>query len=126
MNAATLLLRQVHPTWMQDGVVTSLALKPSKKDSGVLSTYDGSKIDAAAAWRHYTTKMGFRSHGVVGVSVSECEECELKVIADGIPYEEHVGIDFNAHGSSRREKIAKKLQARAATRGWLFQQCGSV
>lgn len=124
VKGGTMLLRQIHPSWIQDGVATSLAFKPASKDKGVLSTYDGSKITPAASWSHYTSTLKLQSSGVLGVSADECDGCGLVVVPDGKPYAEHVGIDFNAHGSSRQEKIAKKLRGYASIRGWLFQPDG--
>ena len=63
MNNDTLLLRQVHPSWIQNGRVTSQAFTPTPKDNGHLSSYDGDMISAEAAWRHYTNKLGYESSG---------------------------------------------------------------
>jgi len=37
----TLLLRQVHPNFIQNGEVASIAFKPNDNDKGCLSVYDG-------------------------------------------------------------------------------------
>lgn len=122
MKDGTVLLRQIHPAWMQGDLPTSMAFKPSKSHNGILSAYDGSRIAADEAWKHFTTTLRLASCGVQGILVSECEACELAVVADGQGFPEHVGIDFSPHPNGRREKIAKKLQAQAAARGWLFRQ----
>ena len=45
-----LLHRQVHPSWIQEGRITSQAFSPTPKDLGLLSVYLGSpgKIKARA------------------------------------------------------------------------------
>lgn len=64
MNPTTLLYRQVNPSWIQSGRVTSQAFKPTPKDERRLSVYDGDLITPADAWRHYTESLGFSSVGV--------------------------------------------------------------
>ena len=70
-------MRQIHPSFIQEGRVTSQAFRPTPKDEDKLSTYDGDQIDARSAWKHYTETLGHDSDGALGVSVSECEELEL-------------------------------------------------
>ena len=45
MTPDTLLLRQIHPSFMQYGRVTSLAFRPTPKDEGFLSVGDGDVED---------------------------------------------------------------------------------
>lgn len=49
VNEATHLHRQVHPSWVQDGRATSQAFKPTPKDNGRLSVYDGDQMVAEKA-----------------------------------------------------------------------------
>ena len=44
MTGTTLLLRQIHPSFVQDGRVTSQAFRPTPKDESLLSVYDGDQI----------------------------------------------------------------------------------
>ena len=44
MNSDTLLYRMISPSWMQDGSPTTPAFKPTRKDNGRLSVYDGDQI----------------------------------------------------------------------------------
>ncbi len=78
MNDGTLLLRQVHPTFVQQGRMTSQVFKPTTKDNNELSVYDGDQITADAAWRHYTEKLHLSSTGVVAVAVAERFEYGLQ------------------------------------------------
>jgi len=121
MTNETLVLRQVHPSFIQAGRVTSQVFRPTPKDLGRLSGYDGDQIDAEKAFAHYTTELEFESAGVLAVTVAECKEIELTVEPDPKPFPEHVVIVFHGLTDNQSEKKSKKLNARAATRGWLYQ-----
>jgi hypothetical protein len=121
VNSSTTLIRQIHPSFIQEGRVTSQAFRPTPKDEDRLSTYDGDQIDAKSAWKHYTETLGHASDGALGVSVGECEDLDLRVVPDPEPFPEHVLIDFSEHGRKLIEKRSKKLKSYAEGRGWLFQ-----
>jgi hypothetical protein len=121
MRSETILIRQIHPSFIQDGRVGSNAFCPTSKDDGKLSTYDGDKIDAESAWKHYTDDLGYQSVGAYGLSVGECMSWDLQVSEDPEPFPEHVVIDFNAHGASAVKKKGKQLRKCAVDRGWLYQ-----
>ena len=116
-----MLIRQIHPSFVQDGRVTSQAFRPTPKDDNKLSTYDGDQIDPESAWKHYTGTLGFQSDGALGVTVAECDDLELTVVSDPAPFREHVLIDFSEHERKQIEKRAKKLRAHAVNRYWLYQ-----
>lgn len=120
MKDETLLLRQIHPSFVQDGRVTSQAFRPTPKDQNRLSVYDGDQIDAPGAWHHYTESLGHRSVGVMAVTVSECTAEALKVEPDPEPFPEHAVIDFSGFEKKAVEKKAKKLRIKAAERDWLY------
>lgn len=121
MNDSTLLLRQIHPGFLQDGRPSSQAFRPTPKDEKTLSVYDGDKISPADAWNHYCSRSGLASSGVLAVSVNECCVLELSVIPDPEPFPEHVVIDFSGYGKGEVEKKAKQLKIQAETRGWLYK-----
>lgn len=121
MNSKTILIRQVHPTFVQEGRVTSQAFRPTPKDQGKLSTYDGDQIDAKSAWCHYAEVLGFESAGAYGLAVSEVVSLELTVAPDPKPFPEHVLIDFTQFNRQQIQKKSKKLKAIAVSRGWLYQ-----
>lgn len=121
MTPATLLLRQINPSFLQAGRVTSQAFRPTPKDENHLSVYDENRIHPLAAWQHFTTTPGCRSAGVMAVTHAECTTEQLPVNPDGAPFPEHVSIDFSAFGKSEIEKKAKVLTRLAQMRGWLFQ-----
>lgn len=119
-GATTQLLRQVHPTFVQAGKVTSQAFRPTAKDEGLLSMYDGDMIAAEAAFLHYTTSLNLESVGVMGVTVQECNDEGLPSRPDTEWFKEHVVIDFTGQSANGCEKKSKKLKAKAEMRGWLY------
>jgi len=122
VNVHTLLLRQIHPDFIQNQRVSSQAFRPTPKDERKLSVYDGDLITPAEACKHYTKTLNLKSTGVLGVSVKECKECELPVTPDPAPFLEHVLIDFSGYSNKAIEKKAKQLKAKAEARGWLYQE----
>ena len=121
MTDDTLLLRQVNPAWIQDGRITSQVFRPTPKDLKRLSVYDGDQISAEDAWSHYVKKLRLSSGGVVAVTVAECEEQDLPVAPDPVPFPEHVVIKFDDHTNSQIKTKAKLLTQAAETRGWQYQ-----
>lgn len=121
MNGDTLLHRQVNPSWVQQGRITSQVFKPTPKDNRRLSVYDGDQVTASQAWLHYTTELGFASIGVVAVTVAECEALDLTAEPDPEPFPAHAVIRFDACTPSQIEKRAKRLKAAAEAREWLHQ-----
>ncbi|HTW93437.1 MAG TPA: hypothetical protein VMD30_01500 [Tepidisphaeraceae bacterium] len=121
MTDDTILHRQVHPSWIQNDRVTSQAFKPTAKDKGKLSVYDGDRITAEKAWRHFTTVLKFESVGSLALNVRECIEVELPVEPDPQEFFEHVVINFSAYGRGEVEKKAKHLRFKAEARGWQYR-----
>lgn len=121
MTPATLLLRQVHPRWIRDGRVTSQAFRPTRKDEGLLSVYDGDQIDAKSAYEHYTGQLGLGSAGAMAVTVAECVQQGLTAKTDPVPFPEHVVIDFRSYSRSQIEAKAKYLTRVAMKRGWQYR-----
>lgn len=120
MNKSTLLLRQIHHSFVQDGRPSSQAFRPTPKDEQKLSVYDGDQISPTEAFEHYTKVLKLDSSGVLAVSKEECEMLDLLVTPDPATFQEHALIDFSAYGKSATEKKAKLLKARAEARGWLY------
>jgi hypothetical protein len=121
MTPKTLLLRQVNPSWLQQGRVTSQVFRPTPKDQFRPSAYDGDQITAEKAWEHFTAVMGFPSVGVMAVSVQECKTQELPVTPDPNPFPQHVLIDFTGLKESEIRKKSKLLKMAAESRGWQYQ-----
>lgn len=121
MTPDTLLLRQIHPSFIQDGRVTSQAFRPTPKDEFLLSVDDGDRINAETSWQRFTATPACKSIGVQAVSVAECAAQELPVIEDGQPHPEHCSVDFTTFDKKAIEKKAKLLRSQAETLGWLFR-----
>lgn len=125
MDQSTLLLRQIHPVFVDaTGKALSAAFTPTSKDTGKLSVYDGDRIEPAAAFDHYTSVLGLKSVGALGVSVEECALGSLIARPDPLPdFQEHAVIDFSGLGSRSLVKSAAKLLCYAANkRGWLLRE----
>ncbi len=120
MNNTTLLLRQIHPNFVQGGRLSSQAFRPTPKDEKKLSVYDGDQISPIDAWEHYTSELKCQSCGIMAVSMAECNVLHLPVISDPIPFQEHALIDFSAYSNRETEKKAKLLRTKAEARNWLY------
>ncbi|MBL8866508.1 MAG: hypothetical protein KF873_00885 [Gemmataceae bacterium] len=121
MTGTTLLLRQIHPAFVQNGFPTSQAFRPTPKDESHLSIYDGDRIDATAAWSHYTTVLQLSSVGTMAITVEECTAEGLPARSDPEPFPEHAIIDFSGLTDKECQRKGKKLQVKAVARGWLHR-----
>jgi hypothetical protein len=117
----TLLLRQIHPAFNQNGEVTSQAFRPSAEHGWRLSVYDGDQITPEAAWTHFTTVQQKHSSGVMSVTVKQCAELDLPVKPSPEVFKEHCDIDFSAHNPKTVERKSKLLRDKATARGWQFR-----
>ena len=126
MQTTTPLLRQIHPNWLKDGHILSIAFRPFPKDVGLLSVYDGDLIAPEASWKHYTENLGNKSAGVWAVTVGETKACRLVARADTVGYfAEHAVIDFSGHAEKEQKAKSKILASHAEARGCLFQPAGT-
>ncbi len=121
MTSSTLLLRQINPSFVVAGRVTSQAFHPTPKDNDLLSAYDGDLIGAEAAWTHYTQQLGLRSVGVLALTVEECSKEGVPPRSDPAPFPEHAVIDFTGKSKKEKKEIAALLRDRAVNRDWLFE-----
>ena len=80
------LYRQIHPSWIRNGGVTSMAFLPTSKDRKRLSVYDGDMIAAKSAWMHYSNTLGNKSAGVMAVTETECRSRNLSITPDPEQY----------------------------------------
>lgn len=125
MTEATILLRQVHPSWVQGDTIsqqafTSQTFKPTAKDEGLLSVYHGDKFSPEEAFEHFTTTQGLISKGIVGVSKGECDAIPIGVLEDNDPFDGHCSLDYREMSSNAIKKTAGILKNHAQTRGWLY------
>lgn len=121
MTNATLLHRHVHPSWVQQGRITSQVFRPTPKDAKKLSVYDGGQISPAECWEHFVGRLGFSSIGIVAVAVSDCLGIELVVTPDPTSHPAHTVIDFAPCNENDIKRKSKQLKAFAETRGWQYR-----
>ncbi|MDY0227447.1 MAG: hypothetical protein RBR38_11550 [Desulfomicrobium apsheronum] len=121
MNNKTILYRQIHPKFIQNGRVTSQAFRPTPKDENKLSVYDGDMIKPYDSFLHYTAELNLSSQGVMGIATVECESCGLTVTPDPEEFQEHVLIDYSSFSNGRTTQISKELRNYAESRDWLFR-----
>lgn len=132
-DGSEILLRNIHPSWMDRGKPTSQAFRPMPKDAGQLSVDRGSKCLPLAAFELHVSKVDqvgerLRSAGVYGLSVGECAECGLPSVDDPltgivgqVDNPNHAYIDFRSVELKVYEKTSKKLKALALQRGVLYE-----
>lgn len=115
------LHRQVHPSWVQDGRITSQAFSPTPKDAGLLSVYDGQLIAPEPSFVHYTTGLKLAAHGTVSVTADEVSGVGLPWRADPEFFPEHAVIDFTGLPTAGKVKAkAQALAEKARQRGWTY------
>jgi len=117
MTPQTPLLRQVSPSFLKNGVPTTQAFSPTRKDERQLSVDNGDLIDPEISYGRFTGK----SAGVLAVTFEECSVSELPVIEDAHPYPEHCSIDFSGLSNRLVAAKAKELRDYALGRNWLYQ-----
>ncbi len=95
MKNNTMLFRQVHPTFIHAGKISSQVFRPTPKDESKLSMYNGDKIEPGRAFEHYTEVLKFTSAGVLGLEKQEVDAQSTPVIDDSEPFFEHCSLDFS-------------------------------
>ena len=128
VDASEFALRQVHPNFVKKGRLTSEAFQPTRKDAGLLSVGRSSMRTPANCYERHIAA-GWKSMGVLAVTVGECAKAELEVLhapldaadpEDGITDEAHAVIDFRKLPSRGAiEKMATLLRDVAKARGYL-------
>ena len=129
MNDSTLLYRQIHPAFLQQGHVSSQAFRPTIKDDNKLSVYNGDLISAKESYDHFTTVIHCQSAGVLAVNVRECLDEDLPVIDDPQTFDEHALIDFTSQSLISKGMVLRKaetLRKFAISRGWRYIHSSSM
>jgi hypothetical protein len=119
--ADTLFFRQIHPTFLQNGNVSSEAFRPTEEHAWKLSLYDGSLITADSSWNHYTKVQKKQSAAVMALDSVDCSSVNLPVIPSPEFFPEHCHLDFAGSGTKVQKKMARKLRDKARLRGFVFQ-----
>ena len=126
------LFRQIHPSFIQDGEVssqpfvpTSQAFAPTPKDDGFLSVDRSSITSAGESYRLFTSN-GHSSSAVYGVTVGEfsdeaiqCIEAPIKATEKQAANEAHALANYNPHTAGQQKTKAKRLKQKAIARGRL-------
>ena len=113
----------MNETWVQQGVPSSQTFRPTPKDKGKPSVYDGDIIGSAeASYVHWTMELELTSAGVLAVTQEDCSTRNLPVVTDGNPFPSHATIDFNGCKSTNEiRRLAGELTKLAFARGWQFR-----
>ena len=121
-----LLFRQIHPSQLQSGVVSSATFLPTPDDEEQLSV-DRSSLTTAKGSFELFTGNGLASVAVCGVTVGEFGKEGLPCHPDPLPATEslkanpaHAYADYSGTtGTNKRKKLAQRLRTVAADRGLL-------
>jgi hypothetical protein len=122
VTETTLLLRQIHPSFFQNGQPTYIAFRPFPKDKGHLSVYDGDMITPEQSYKHHTIEKGFKSGEVLAVTVHECGTIGLPTAPSPEVFKEHAHIDFTACDKKQTDSKSKNLLAFALARDWMYRE----
>lgn len=115
----TMLLRQVNPAFIQNGVISSQVYKPTKKDNDKLSMYNGDKFTAEDSFNHFLGLSDTnKSSGVVGVTKAQCDTVGVPSLEDNDPFDRHCHLDFTDISIKSKSKL---LKAVSINNGWLFE-----
>lgn len=125
-----LLYRQIHPSWVHDGKVSSQAFWPTEKDKGELSTSRSSKVSAKEAYDYHVETMSLQSDGAYAVSVAEVAGAGLVAVDDSATSTElppgHAFIDFKpVTSTNQRKRLGGTLRDCAEPRGWQYKPTAS-
>jgi hypothetical protein len=119
------LYRQIHPSFIDDGVPSKQPFMPTPKDAGKLSVDRAELTSAKESYALYTGS-GRQSVAVYGVSVGEFEEETIACFADPLSEAEdqpenkaHAVADYSPHSSNQQKLKATRLKQKAITRGQL-------
>jgi hypothetical protein len=125
IDESEILFRQIHPSFVEDGQVSSQPFRPTDKDNNKLSVDRSAITDAEKAFVLYTGN-GHSSCAVYGLSVGEFKEHELPCVSDPLDAMDgrlanpaHAYADYSQHGANKQKTLAKRLKIKALARGRL-------
>jgi len=121
-NDAEVLLRQVHPTHIQDGAPTKQAFLPTESHAQLLST-KRERVTPMRAHQDWIER-GMDSAGTWGVSVAEVGDAEMHAVddANNVTEPDHASVNFRelpSKGAAIRK--ARILRDLAVERGCLYR-----
>ena len=116
-----LLHRNAHPTFIDNGRISSQAFRLTSRDEGRLSIQQNSRAAAAIAYERYTAR-GLQSGGVWSITVAECGQFTLSVYDDPLEDDDsHAITDLIAYSVSQARKLTNKLASKARERGCQYR-----
>lgn len=125
-NQDELLLRQVHPRYVDGQEITEQAFHPGSS-SLQCSCSRESLQTPQGAYDHHTGKLNLQSAGTCAVSVSEVVAAGSRAVDDSAiqtyvpPTPGHTYIDFDGLTKSERSFLRDDLADAATTRGFIYK-----
>lgn len=120
-----IMLRQIHPSWLDGDAPSSIAFSPSPKDAAKLSVDRQSMATPQESYDLFKAN-GNSTCSVYGISIGEFREEKIICTAaptsaeDGkLPNPAHALADYSGIGTSQRKLCAKRLKQKALNRGRL-------
>jgi hypothetical protein len=113
--------RQVHPRFVDGGVVSEQAFVGTPDDRECVSTSRESKTTAAEAHNHHSSVLGLSSAGTWAVSVTEIEGCLARAVDDDqcpdVETPAHSFIDLRGMTKPEKRRARAELAVAANSRG---------
>jgi hypothetical protein len=124
-EGSDILLRQIHPKFIENGEPSSDRFRPSEQDANLLSLDREALVTPSESHANYTAT-GKLSEAVFGLSVLEFQDENIICSEDPIVKTEtipanraHCLADYSAHALKQQKIIGKKLKRVALARGRL-------
>lgn len=114
--------RQINPNFIDDGIPSSQAFSPTRKDEGKLSLDRSATVSAEAAHEGFLSR-GLRSEAVFGLTPEEFAQGDSPVECFESPLDDnpnHSHADFNGLSKGKIKRKAKELKVLAVRRGCQF------
>lgn len=119
------MLRQVHPSFIEDGEPSSQPFRPTPKDDSQLSVDRGSMTTAKESYDLYVSGR-LSSIAVYGVSVGEfgdegvaCHPDPIVAAQGTAANQAHAYADYSVHTDGKQKTVAKRIKLKAIARGRL-------
>ncbi len=124
-NPEELVWRNVNPGFIESGVVSSQAFRPTPKDQRKMSGARENKVSAEKHFHEFTNDLGRESAGVWAVSVGEANAQGVRCVYDAESSNRppdpcpagHTYFDFQPHGNNAQRRIGRTLSENAQQRG---------
>ncbi len=129
---SALVMRHVHPAFVDEGAPSSQAFTPTSKDRGCLSVIQRDLVEPVNAHMDHTITLGLQSIGIWAVTTGEAEASGSRAVddsetssadPDSLLPPGHAYLDFrDLSGASRKEKRrAQVLKRYAIERGCVYR-----